>query len=189
MMMCRGRYPPPRDDLAWQWPVRPCEPKRAPASSRAVTRPPNDASRQPIDRACDRILALAPQVDALDRVMLCIGCLQARLGRPLTQADFTRAPVNQDPRSQRSERLHALLGDIIMSPEAWALRKRGRPPGFAREGTRRTLILSPEAIAILDEVPERQRGAYASAAICLSASVASGPAMPRLLRASSRRSG
>lgn len=41
----------------------------------------------------------------------------------------------------------------------------GRPPGKARSGLRRTLLLSHEAIAVLDAVPERQRGAWVSALI------------------------
>lgn len=38
----------------------------------------------------------------------------------------------------------------------------GRKPGSARSGLRRTLLLSHEAIAVLEGVPERQRGAWVS---------------------------
>lgn len=41
----------------------------------------------------------------------------------------------------------------------------GRKPGSARSGLRRTLLLSHEAIAVLEGVPERQRGAWVSALI------------------------
>jgi len=41
----------------------------------------------------------------------------------------------------------------------------GRKPGKAREGVRRTLLLSHAALAVLEAVPERQRGAWVSAAI------------------------
>ena len=41
----------------------------------------------------------------------------------------------------------------------------GRKPGKARSGLRRTLLLSHEAIAVLEAVPERQRGAWVSALI------------------------
>lgn len=58
--------------------------------------------------------------------MLCIGCLEARIGRPLTAEDFTDAPLNQDPRIRRSARLLALLGPIVWSAEAWAKRPRSR---------------------------------------------------------------
>lgn len=42
--------------------------------------------------------------------MLCIGCLEKRLGRTLTAADFTAAPINHGvfPYSERlAARLHA----------------------------------------------------------------------------------
>lgn len=41
----------------------------------------------------------------------------------------------------------------------------GRKPGTGREGVRRTLLLSHAALAVLEAVPERQRGAWVSAAI------------------------
>ena len=43
-----------------------------------------------------------------DRGMLCIGCLESKLGRTLTAADFTDAPVNDGVFGQ-SERLAARL--------------------------------------------------------------------------------
>ncbi len=39
---------------------------------------------------------------------LCIGCLEVRLGRPLTAADFTAAPVNL-PSPWNTPRLAAAL--------------------------------------------------------------------------------
>jgi hypothetical protein len=47
----------------------------------------------------------------LDRLdgMLCIGCLERRLGRELAATDFDDAPVNRDPGDFRSRRLRARL--------------------------------------------------------------------------------
>ena len=42
--------------------------------------------------------------------MLCIGCLETRLGRQLTSADFTHYPINHGPMFERSERLKSRLG-------------------------------------------------------------------------------
>lgn len=39
------------------------------------------------------------------RGMLCIGCLEERMGRKLNSADFTDAPVNREPNKFRSRRL------------------------------------------------------------------------------------
>jgi len=58
------------------------------------------------------------------RGMLCLGCLEARLRRPLTKADFLDCPLNQDPRERRSERLKTLLGDLVWSSARWATRPR-----------------------------------------------------------------
>jgi hypothetical protein len=44
--------------------------------------------------------------------MLCIGCLEDRLGRRLVEADFTTAPINADGRTLRSCRLHERLGHV-----------------------------------------------------------------------------
>lgn len=41
---------------------------------------------------------------------LCIGCLETRLGRELTGADFFGCPLNSMPEFQRSERLIDRLG-------------------------------------------------------------------------------
>jgi hypothetical protein len=43
------------------------------------------------------------------RGMLCIGCLEARLGRELTPADFINAPINT-PAFKKSKRLAQRLG-------------------------------------------------------------------------------
>jgi hypothetical protein len=42
--------------------------------------------------------------------MLCIGCLESRIGRLLTKEDFTDAPLNEMPFWPRSERLKSRLG-------------------------------------------------------------------------------
>ncbi len=43
-----------------------------------------------------------------DRGMLCVGCLEARIGRRLTWDDFTGAPCNSGPKSERlHERMEA----------------------------------------------------------------------------------
>lgn len=52
----------------------------------------------------------------------------------------------------------------------------GRKPGSARSGLRRTLLLSHGAIAVLDAVPERQRGAWVSRLIEEAAHDTSDPA-------------
>lgn len=44
-----------------------------------------------------------------DRAQLCIGCLEARLGRTLTAADFTDAEVNSVDLARRSTRLRDRL--------------------------------------------------------------------------------
>lgn len=59
--------------------------------------------------------------------MLCLGCLAQRLGRLLRQDDFLDCPLNNDPRVRRSDRLRALLGDLVWSPERWTCRPRSRP--------------------------------------------------------------
>jgi hypothetical protein len=41
--------------------------------------------------------------------MLCIGCLETRLGRTLTADDFTNYPINRDAFSHRSARLRHRL--------------------------------------------------------------------------------
>lgn len=51
--------------------------------------------------------------------MLCIGCLEVRLGRPLGYRDFIACPLNFDGTWPRSERLRdRMLGGV--SP--WAVR-------------------------------------------------------------------
>jgi hypothetical protein len=42
--------------------------------------------------------------------MLCIGCIEIRLGRLLTQADFNRSFINARTFGQRSQRLALRLG-------------------------------------------------------------------------------
>ena len=43
--------------------------------------------------------------------MLCIGCLEDRLGRQLTAADFTKAPLNHNGKTVQSDRLINRLGE------------------------------------------------------------------------------
>jgi len=55
------------------------------------------------------------QVVSDDRGMLCIGCLETRLGRILTQADFTDVPINDGRVSSKSPRLKARLDGLVCS--------------------------------------------------------------------------
>jgi hypothetical protein len=41
--------------------------------------------------------------------ILCIGCLEARLGRTLTKSDFANVPVNDPNQKHMSERLRARI--------------------------------------------------------------------------------
>jgi hypothetical protein len=52
-----------------------------------------------------------------DSGMLCIGCLETRLGRILTQADFTNAPINGGTDSFKSPRLEARLDNLVCAAE------------------------------------------------------------------------
>lgn len=45
-------------------------------------------------------------------IILCIGCLEDRIGRELTPEDFTEAPVNTFSFFKRSARLKTRLGGI-----------------------------------------------------------------------------
>lgn len=42
--------------------------------------------------------------------MLCVACLEARIGRVLIPDDFSSAPLNLDPEQPRSERLSKRMG-------------------------------------------------------------------------------
>ena len=42
--------------------------------------------------------------------ILCIGCLEARIGRTLIADDFTDAPINDPARSQMSDRMRERIG-------------------------------------------------------------------------------
>jgi hypothetical protein len=46
----------------------------------------------------------------VDLDMLCIGCLEKRIGRILKKTDFTKYPVNTDLTMRRSSRLRTRLG-------------------------------------------------------------------------------
>jgi hypothetical protein len=48
-----------------------------------------------------------------DRGMLCVGCLETRLGRILTQADFVDAPINSGWIFSQSPRLKARLDSLV----------------------------------------------------------------------------
>jgi hypothetical protein len=50
------------------------------------------------------------QTAGMDQGMLCIGCLETRLGRRLDSRDFTHYPINTSPAFKRSERLKSRLG-------------------------------------------------------------------------------
>ncbi len=47
---------------------------------------------------------------------ICVGCLERRLGRELTQDDFTTAPINDLPDSWNTDRLNASLTPPRRSP-------------------------------------------------------------------------
>lgn len=49
------------------------------------------------------------EANPVDYGMLCIGCLEQRLGRLLTKDDFSAVPLNEDEFSIRSERLKSRL--------------------------------------------------------------------------------
>ena len=51
------------------------------------------------------------QVHPLDEGMLCIGCVELRLGRVLTRKDFSNAPLNNLGGWEQSERLLERLSD------------------------------------------------------------------------------
>jgi hypothetical protein len=51
-----------------------------------------------------------PPRSSTHRIFLCIGCIEARLGRLLTPCDFLPAPVNWKPGEYRSPRLRDRLG-------------------------------------------------------------------------------
>lgn len=44
-----------------------------------------------------------------ERGMLCIGCLEARIGRMLTPLDFTDAHINDPKRNEMSDRLRSRI--------------------------------------------------------------------------------
>ena len=50
--------------------------------------------------------ALWLKANPTDSGMLCIGCLEVRLGRTLTSEDFTDAPINQPYRAAIQNVLH-----------------------------------------------------------------------------------
>ena len=43
---------------------------------------------------------------------LCIGCLEERLGRPLTRCDFPDFPINDPAKYDMSDRLRSRLGEV-----------------------------------------------------------------------------
>lgn len=63
------------------------------------------------------------------QTVLCIGCMEKRLGRTLCAADFTDAPVNSPKFSGMSDRLRDRLTATTSAPLDPPKRKRGRPKG------------------------------------------------------------
>jgi hypothetical protein len=73
---------------------------------------------------------LKPWHKILGQQVLCIGCLERRLGRTLTSADFTDAPLNDPKRYYMSSRLRdRLSATASVQPPQIVKRRRGRPPG------------------------------------------------------------
>jgi hypothetical protein len=68
--------------------------------------------------------------------VLCIGCLEKRIGRKLTANDFTDAPVNDlNDDSLRSERLiNRLMTEGTNQPHDLALRRRAGAAPFGNRG-------------------------------------------------------
>lgn len=58
-------------------------------------------------------LELWKQIHPADNGMLCIGCVEARLGRPLVPADFSGCPLNKETHN-KSDRLLNRLGYIFV---------------------------------------------------------------------------
>lgn len=69
-----------------------------------------------IDPVAERYLFDAPVYYYLDVIqwygMLCIGCVEHRLGRELKTYDFLDCPLNGDPDLERSPRLQARLASV-----------------------------------------------------------------------------
>jgi hypothetical protein len=61
-------------------------------------------------KACGYIEGKLPADGPFGRQILCIGCLERRIGRRLTSNDFTDAPVNKPDDSRMSYRLLTRLG-------------------------------------------------------------------------------
>jgi hypothetical protein len=60
--------------------------------------------------------------------VLCVGCLERRIGRTLCADDFTDAPINDPTKGNASERLQARL-TATESVRLKKVSKRGRPLG------------------------------------------------------------
>jgi hypothetical protein len=63
------------------------------------------------------------------QAVLCIGCLEQRLGRTLCVEDFTEAVVNSPDKENISERMRQRLTATESLPLNPPKRKRGRPKG------------------------------------------------------------
>lgn len=63
------------------------------------------------------------------QMVLCIGCLEKRLGRTLCASDFTEAMVNSPDKEGISDRMRARLTATESLPLGPPKRKRGRPKG------------------------------------------------------------
>ena len=63
------------------------------------------------------------------RQVLCISCLEKRLGRTLMACDFTDASVNDPNKGNISQRMRARLTSTEPPPASGGKRRRGRPKG------------------------------------------------------------
>jgi hypothetical protein len=77
-----------------------------------------EAAGMPAEPACsiDTFTEYQAYVADLSGRFLCIGCLEARLGRELTPADFTTAEVNDPAVTWMSGRLTSRISGAQVSP-------------------------------------------------------------------------
>jgi hypothetical protein len=69
--------------------------------------------------------------------VLCISCLEKRLGRTLMACDFTDASVNDPNKGNISQRMGARLTSTEPPPASGGKRRRGRPKGSKNKPKRR----------------------------------------------------
>lgn len=109
--------------------------------------------------------------------MLCIDDLERRLGRVLVPSDFPEIPVNQDPRSRRSDVLRRRLGSVVVSLDEYVrlyprTRHGGARPGAGRKPGSKNATTKPPGVTVTVRVSERARAI---------ASAIGGAALTRLL--------